>query len=118
MEKIKAEYQITVRDFREATYYGLFLRHRKALRIMCVVVIVGVLYGIAGALGVGTINPLVLFLAAAYLIWGLILFAGAEKGIRAYLRTEDSLIGCTYRMELETHRIRLEVPERDIKFAT
>jgi len=118
MEKINVEYQITVRDFREATYYGLFLRHRKALRIMCVVVIVGVLYGIAGAMGVGEINPLVLFLTAAYLIWGLVLFAGAEKGIRGYLRTKDSLIGCTYRMELETHRIRLEVPERKIRFST
>ena len=32
MEKISVEYQITVSDFRQATYYGLFLRHRTALR--------------------------------------------------------------------------------------
>ena len=118
MEKIKAEYQITVGDFRQATYYGLFLRHRRALRIMFVVVAVGVLYGIAGAMGVGEINPLVLFLTTAYLIWGIVLFAGAEKGIRGYLRTRESLVGCAYRMELETHRIRLEVPERKIQFST
>lgn len=118
MEKICVEYQITVSDFRQATYYGLFLRHRTALRIMFVVLAVAVIYVIAGSLGLGTINPLVLFLGLAYLIWGLFLFAGAEKGIRAYLRSEGSMIGCTYRAELEAHRIRLEVPERDIHFTT
>ena len=118
MEKICVEYLITVSDFRQATYYGLFLRHRKALRIMFVVLIVAVLYAVGGAVGLGSINPLVLFLGLAYLIWGIVLLAGAEKGIRAYLRTEDSLIGCTYQMELESHRIRLEVPERKIRFST
>ena len=98
MDKICVEYQVTVSDFRRATYF--------------------VLYAIAGAAGVGTVNPLVLFLAAAYLVWGLMLFAGVEKGIRAYLRTKDSFIGCTYRMELESHRIRLNIPDRKIEFAT
>lgn len=117
MDKICVEYQITVSDFRQATYYGLFLRHRTALRIMFVVLAVAVLYAIGGSLGLGTINPLVLFLGLAYLLWGLFLFAGAEKGIRAYLRSKDSMIGCTYRAELEEHRIRLEVPDRDIHFS-
>ena len=117
MEKINVEYQITVSDFRQATYYGLFLRHRTALRIMFVVLAVAVLYAIAGSLGFGTINPLVLFLGAGYLIWGIFLFAGAEKGIRAYLRSEQSMIGQTYRMELDSHRLRVEIPERDIEFS-
>lgn len=117
MEKINVEYKITVSDFRQATYYGLFLRHRTALRIMFVVLAVAVLYAIAGSLGFGTINPLVLFLGAGYLIWGLFLFAGAEKGIRTYLRSEHSMIGQTYRMELDSHRIRVEIPERSIEFS-
>ena len=118
MDKICVEYQVTVSDFRRATYYGTFLRHRTALRVMFVVLAVAVLYAIAGAVGFGTVNPLVLFLAMGYLIWGLMLFAGVEKGIRAYLRTKESFIGCTYRMELESHRIRLDIPERKIQFAT
>lgn len=118
MDKICVEYQVTVSDFRRASYYGTFLRHRKALRIMFVVLAVAIVYAIAGAAGLGAINPLVLFLAAAYLVWGLVLFAGVEKGIRAYLGTEGSLIGCTYQVELESHRIRLEVAERKIQFAT
>ena len=114
MDKITVEYQVTVSDFRRATYFGLFQRHRTALRIMFVVLAVAILYVLGASIGLGTINYLVLFVAGAYLIWGILLFAGAEKGIRAYLKTPDSLIGCTYRAELESHRIRLDVPERNI----
>lgn len=115
MDKISVEYQVTVSDFRKATYFGLFQQHRTALRIMFVVVIVGILYAMGASLGLGTLNPLVLFIAAAYLIWGLLLFAGAEKGIRAYMQSPDCLIGCTYRAELESHRVRFEIPERKIQ---
>jgi len=118
MEKIKTSYQVTVSDFRRATYFGLFQRHRRALRIMFVVLAVGILYALGGVIGLGQINPLVLFLAGAYLIWGLLLFAGAEKGVRQYIRHPDSLIGCEYQMELESNRIRVEVPQRKISFAT
>lgn len=117
MEKINVEYQVTVSDFRRANYYGLFLRHRTALRIMFVVLAVAVLYAIAGSLGLGAINPLVLFLGAGCLVWGIFLFAGAERGIRAYLRSEHSVMGQTYRAELDSHRIRIEVPEQDIQFS-
>ena len=117
MEQFSVTYQVTVSEFRQATYYGLFLRHRKALRIMFVVLIVAVLYALGAAFGLGKLNPLVLFLGAAYLIWGLMLFTGAEKGIRRYLRSDDSLIGCTYEVELDKHRFRLEIPERSVRFS-
>ena len=115
MDKISVEYQVTVSDFRKATYFGLFQQHRTALRIMFVVLIVAILYAMGASLGLGTLNPLVLFIAAAYLVWGLLLFAGAEKGIRAYLNMPNSLIGCTYRAELDSHRVRFEIPERKIQ---
>ena len=118
MDKIQVEYQVTVADFRQATYFGLFQRHRLPLRIMFVVLIVAVLYGIGASIGLGTVNPLVFLIAAAYLIWGLLLFAGAEKGIRQYLRSEGSLVGCSFRVELESHRIRLEIPQKKIQVTT
>lgn len=118
MDKISAEYQVTVSDFRRATYFGLFQCHRTPLRIMFVVLAVAILYVLGASIGLGTINPLVLFIAVGYLIWGILLFAGAERGIRTYLKRKDSLIGCTYEAELDSHRIRLEVPERDIHVST
>jgi len=116
MDKISVEYAITVSDFRRATYYALVQRNRTAIRIMVVVLAVALLYVLLGTLlHLDGFNPLVLFLALAYLVWGILLFAGAEKTIRAYLLTPESLVGCTFRMELESNRVRVEVPERKIQ---
>lgn len=112
MEKIRAEYEITVGDFRQATYYGLFLRLRRPLQIMFVVLVVGVLYALGGWMGLGKVNYLVLFLAAAYLIWGLLLFAKTERGILKYIRSPESFVGCRYIVTLESHRLRIQIPER------
>ena len=115
MKKIAAAYQLTVEEFRMASYYGLFLRHRRALRIMFAVLLAAAAYAIGARAGLGKANPLVFFLAAAYLIWGLLLFAGTEQEIRRYLRRPDSLIGCTYKVFVEDHRLRVEIPERRLR---
>ena len=110
MQTIHVNYSITVSDFRKATYYGLFLRHRRALQIMFLVLGVSILYAIGGALGLGTVNYLVFFLALAYLIWGIFLFAGAEKGIRQYLASPHNTLGCDYDVTIDAHRIRICIP--------
>ena len=117
MKKIDAQFQLTVGEYRMACYYGLFLRHRRPLQILCIVLAAALLYWLGSVAALGTPNPLVFFLAAAYLIWGLLLFAGAEKDIRRYLRSPDCLLGCSYRVIVESHRLRVEVPERQIRSA-
>ena len=112
MQTIHVNYSITVSDFRKATYYGLFLRHRRALQIMFLVLGVSILYAIGGALGLGTVNYLVFFLALAYLIWGIFLFAGAEKGIRQYLASPHNTLGCDYDVTIDAHHIRVCIPSR------
>ncbi len=110
----ETEYTVTTEDFRKASYYGLFLRHRKPLLIMFLAVSGAGIYCLAGALGLGEINIFVPLLAAAYFVWGLLLFAGAEKGIRNYFRREDNLIGCRYRASFEKYRVVFDVEERNI----
>lgn len=114
MEKIRAEYQVTIGDFRQATYYGLFQRHRRPLQIMFIVLIVGILYAVGATMGLGQPNYLVLFLTVAYLIWGLVLVAGAERSISRYIRSPESFVGCTYIATIESHRIRFQIPERKV----
>ena len=118
MPIIDVSYTVTVSDFRKATYYGLFLRHRRPLQIMFLVLGVSVIYGICGALGFGTVNYLVFFLALAYLIWGLLLFSGAEKSIRQYLASPGATLGCEYLTTIDAHHIRIRVPSRkgDVSF--
>ena len=108
------EYQVTLGDFRKASYYGLFLRHRRPLLVLFIVLIGAFLYCLAGLLGMGRINIFVPLLAGAYLVWGLLLFAGTEKAIRACLRQENTLVGCTYRVLFEKKQVRIRVPERSI----
>ena len=112
MQAIDVSYTVTVSDFRKATYYGLFLRHRRALQIMFLVLGFSVLYAIGGALGLGTINYLVFFLALAYLIWGLLLFAGAEKGIKRFLASPQATLGCEYLVSIDEHHVRIRVPAK------
>lgn len=115
MKKIAVAFQLLVGEYRMASYYGLFLRQRRALRIMFGVLLVAAAYTIGTYAGLGTPNPLVFFLAATYLIWGLLLFAGTEKSIRSYIRRPDSLIGCDYKVFVEDHRLRVEIPARKIR---
>lgn len=114
MREIEIDYTVTLTDFRRASYYGLFLRYKKPLLIMFLAVFGGILYAVAGFSGAGAVNYLVLFIAAAYLVWGLVIFSGAEKNIRKYLRSPDNLIGCEYHLIFDRNRIRITVPEREI----
>ncbi|MBR2570844.1 MAG: YcxB family protein [Clostridia bacterium] len=115
MRPIHAEYRITLSDYRMASYYGLFLRHRKALLALFVMLFVAVLYGLASLFGAGTANPLVFLLAAAYAAWGLALCAGTEKTIRAYLRSDGNLIGLDYILDLDETRTTVQVPAKRIR---
>lgn len=114
MQEIEIDYHVTLTDFRRASYYGLFLRYKKPLLIMFIAVIGGAVYAVAGLSGGRKINYLVLFIAAAYLLWGLVLFSGAEKNIRKYLRSPGNLIGSRYHLIFDRNRIRLTVPEQGI----
>jgi len=118
MDKIRAEFEVTVSDFRKASYYGMFLQYRKPLRIMFVVLAVAIVYGIAGYLGAGQVNYLVFFLAVAYLIWGILMFTRTERQILQYVKTPGSFVGCRYVVTIDTHKITFEIPERKSEFST
>ena len=115
MKRIDTEFTLGLGEFRMASYYGLFLRHRRPLQILFGVLLFALAYLTGSLLGLGAPNPLVFLLAAAYLVWGLLLFAGTERDIRRYIGTPGNLIGCAYRMILEDHRLRIEIPERDVR---
>lgn len=118
MDRIRAEFEVTVSDFRKASYYGMFLQYRKPLRIMFVVLGVAIIYGIAGYMGAGKVNYWVFFLAVAYLIWGLLMFARTERIILQYVKRPDSFVGCRYIVTIDTHKITFEIPERKSQFST
>lgn len=117
MDRIRTEFEVSVSDFRKASYYGMFIQYRKPLRIMFVVLGVAIIYGVAGYLGMGQVNYWVFFLAAAYLIWGLLMFARTERAILQYVKRPDSFVGCRYIVVIDTHKISFEIPARKVQFS-
>ena len=111
MKTIEANYQITLSDFRKAMYYGLTLRYNKALKIMFFVLIICFFYVIIGLSGAWEINLLIPFIGIAYLIWGLLLFAGAERRIKNYIKDPNCFIGKEYKTTLDAKRVHIQIAE-------
>ncbi len=111
MNTVEATYQITLSDFRKATYYGLSLRHQRSLGIMFLVLLISLFYTIAAFLGLWKLYMLIPFVAVAYLIWGLILFAGAERGIKNYLKNPNCIIGKNHKTTLDAKHVHIQIPE-------
>lgn len=115
MGTIQTNYTITVDDFRHASYYAAALQHRRSLQVLALFLAGGLvyLYGIMAELW--QVNYLAAFIIVAYLIWGLIFFAGVELRIRKYVMSPDTLIGCSFTVTLQANQLFLQVPERNIR---
>lgn len=114
MEPIHANYEITPSDYRKASYYGLFLRQRRPLRFLVVVLILGALYLAMGLLGLATINPLLFLVLTVFLVWGQLLLTGTERGVKNYLKSPDCLVGCPHEADLQEEVFRIRIPSRGI----
>lgn len=100
-EGVRAAYTVTVGDVRKASYFGMVLRHRRPLRILLAVLAGCALYAAGGLLGLGTVNPLVFLLGAAYLVWGLLLLAGTERQVLRSLKAPSAPVGEPYACEVD-----------------
>ena len=118
MKKISTEYQVILQDFRKATYYSVIRQNHKPILIMFFALVFSFVY-LLSALAHGAVpNYLVFFVAAAELIWGIMLFAAAERDIRKYMTAPNSLLGCTFSAEFQENRIRIHVPGKNINFSS
>lgn len=116
MNKIEVSYPLTVSDYRRASYYGLALRQYKSLRFF--IILVGfALVALMSALMYGQGEKLAAALCTICVVWLLTLFAGTERDIRRYVKHPDTMIGCEYRITLESHRIQIRVPERKVNWS-
>ena len=114
MEKISKEFRITLGDFRQASYYALAIRNRVAFRIAAGALCFGICYLAVSAIGITVLHPVILFVAAAYLVWVLIMLGQEEVRIRSYVRSKDCLIGYQSQFTMEGNRIRIRIPEKNI----
>ena len=118
MERIETEFVLILRDFRQASYYGMFVRSRKAFQIMLCVLVGIAVYVISSMLGFGEMNPVVAFIGVAYLIWLLLLFGRLERQRHAHMKSPESLIGQTYRFKITEKLFEVEMPQKKANFVT
>lgn len=113
MNKFEATFQITVSDYRMASYYGLAMRQHKILRVLIFMVGAAFLFFCTSNMWANGMELAILLLMICA-VWLLMMFANMEKGIRQYVKHENTMIGCEYHMTLESHRIQIRVPERKV----
>lgn len=109
---LELSYRVTLSDFREASYYGVFVRKRNMFRAAVAVLLFCFVYAVLWRNNIVQAEPIVPLFACAYLVWVLITLGGVEKQILKYARQPDTLIGVEYRACFEDGSFRFEIPER------
>lgn len=115
MGTLELNFKVNVKDFREATYYALFMKKRNFFRVAVVVIAACFIYLVLSVNKVLTMEPIFFFLAGAYLIWLLFILAGAERQIRAYVKSPDNLIGAEYTAKFGQRLVSFEIPSKKFK---
>lgn len=115
MGTLELKFTVTVKDFREATYYGLFMQKRNFFRAAVVVIAACFIYVVLSINKVMEMEPIFFFLAGGYLVWILVLLAGAERQIRTYVKSPDSLLGAEYTARFASRLVSFEIPSRKFK---
>ena len=93
---VELKFRVSLSDFREASYFGTFMRKRNAFRVAVGVLLFTVVYLILWKCGVVHMIPALLFFSCAYLVWVLCTLAGIEWQISRYVKQPGNLIGTEY----------------------
>lgn len=115
MGTLELNFKVAVKDFREAIYYTLFMQKRNFFRVAAVVIAACFIYVVLAVNNVMAMEPIFFFLAGAYLIWILVMLAGAERKVRAYVKSPNNLLNVEYLAKFGARMFSFEIPERKFK---
>lgn len=104
------KFQVSLSDFREASYFGMFMRKRKAFRVAIGVLFFTVVYLILWKCGVVHMIPALLCISCAYLVWVLCMLAGTEWQISKYVKQPHNLIGREYHAHFDGDSFTFDIP--------
>ena len=114
---IHAEYRITLSDYRKAVYCALVIRRHRLFLCMLLILAAAFIYAVGRFSGLFPVCYPLVFVAAAELIWGLVLFAGAEKSVRAYMCTPNNYLGAAFTADFEDLRLHIQSPEHGVNLS-
>ena len=83
MEAQEIRYRVNKKVFRQASLYAMFLRNRNTFRVGIAVVLAVAFYTVLAVQGTFPLSYLPIYIAAAYLVWMLLLLGRVERRFRA-----------------------------------
>ncbi len=112
MGGVELNYRVELADFREASYYMLFIRKRTAFRLAILILLAFFVYVVLCLNHVTNMEPVAAFIAGAYLIWILLQLASVEREILRYAKTPDTLISEEYSAKFGNRQFSIAIPAR------
>lgn len=114
MEGQEIRYRVGKKVYRRASLYAMFMRNRNTFRIGIAVVLGVAVYAAFASEGVFELNYLPIYIAAAYLIWMLILLGREEQNVLRYLKSEDTLLGKEFVLHFDETKLSIDIPEKKL----
>ena len=117
METQEIHYRVSKKNFRQASLYALFLRNRSLFRVGILVVLAVAFYVLLASQGVFPLDYLPVYIAAAYLIWMLVLLGREEQRVLRYIKSDASLLYTEYILRFDENKISIRVPAKGVHSA-
>lgn len=114
METQEIRYRVSKQNFRQASLYALFLRNRAMFRAGIVVVLAVAFYALLATQDVFPLDYLPIYIAAAYLIWMLVLMGREEQRVLRYIKSDASMLYTEYILRFSDSKLTIEVPEKHL----
>ena len=115
MEAQEIRYRVNKKVFRQASLYAMFLRNRNTFRVGIAVVLAVAFYTVLAVQGTFPLSYLPIYIAAAYLVWMLLLLGREEQRVLRYLKSDESLLGTEYVLRFDAGKLSVEVPEKKLR---
>ena len=112
MEAQEIRYRVNKKVFRQASLYAMFLRNRNTFRVGIAVVLAVAFYTVLAVQGTFPLSYLPIYIAAAYLVWMLLLLGREEQRVLRYLKSDESLLGTEYVLRFDAGKLSVEIPGR------
>ena len=117
MEAQEIRYRVNKKVFRQASLYAMFLRNRNTFRVGIAVVLAVAFYTVLAVQGTFPLSYLPIYIAAAYLVWMLLLLGREEQRVLRYLKSDESLLGTEYVLGFDAGKLSVESPEKKLASA-
>ena len=115
MEAQEIRYRVNKKVFRQASLYAMFLRNRNTFRVGIAVVLAVAFSTVLALQGTFPLSYLPIYIAAAYLVWMLLLLGREEQRVLRYLKSDESLLGTEYVLRFDAGKLSVEIPEKKLR---